>query len=262
MKLHASLMGGFEGIDLGSFVDQILLGLTTNLLWVLLGAVALLLSRRLFVIHPMRRLWPVADPAQLLICVSTSVITFTGKYHRRATGLGQLRALSLIVDSLAKAYKTFDFRNIVMSDEQLGNRLERDLILIGGPKNNRIAKHVLGLQGKVELDETGLRWKLDAESSDFSAEIADGKVKRDFGLLIRSANPFARGSDRIFFMVAGIHTFGTIAATRYFVETRRLRWRHWGKSLMLVVSCRVVDDHPVDIRLEKKLSQKGSIWRS
>jgi hypothetical protein len=61
-------------------------------------------------------------------------------YHRPATGIGQVRALTLATRSLNQAYsKKFDVRNILLSDENLQERIENDILILGGPKNNRVA---------------------------------------------------------------------------------------------------------------------------
>jgi hypothetical protein len=121
-------------------IHSLLIGLLTNFIWLPIGAMLIFLGYFIQVRMPKRRLWQVKDPSHLIVCSAASTKTNTGVYHRPATGIGQVRALTLATRSLNQAYsKKFDVRNILLSDENLQERIENDILILGGPKNNRVA---------------------------------------------------------------------------------------------------------------------------
>ena len=60
----------------------------------------------------------------------------TGVYRRAMTGLGQVRALSLPAP-LRQACPDVDLQMVRLSVEVGESDLDNDLLVIGGPKNNR-----------------------------------------------------------------------------------------------------------------------------
>lgn len=84
-------------------------------------------------VRPVKKLWRISHPQELIICTATSTKTNTGKYLRPATGIGQVRALGHAVESLSKAYN-IKIDNILFSDDQVQKKIEKDIIILGGPK--------------------------------------------------------------------------------------------------------------------------------
>ena len=66
-------------------------------------------------------------------------------YHRPATGIGQVRALTFATGSLNQAYsKKLDIQNIILSVSS-SRSIENDILILGGPKNNKVAEKFLSL---------------------------------------------------------------------------------------------------------------------
>ena len=84
--------------------ENLLVGIIASFIWFVLGIVTIKLSKFYLLTNPIKRLWKIAEPEQLIICASTSTKTDTGRYFRPATGIGQLRSLGIIIESLGKAY--------------------------------------------------------------------------------------------------------------------------------------------------------------
>ena len=106
------------------------LSIAAGIALVVLTAVAAHMRR----VHPARRIWRLKNPKRLFICISTSVKTYTGTYTRLASGIGQIRALAILMPSLSKAYKDIDAQRILMSEEEVADWAEQDLIILGDPK--------------------------------------------------------------------------------------------------------------------------------
>lgn len=85
-------------------IHSLLLNLLSNVIWVPVGMVAAWLAYFLGVRLPHKRLWRLTDPSKLTVCASNSTNTNTGVYSRPSTGIGQVRAIALAINSLNAAY--------------------------------------------------------------------------------------------------------------------------------------------------------------
>ena len=127
-------------------IHSILISLLTNFVWLPIGVLLTFIGYFIQVRMPKKRLWQVKDPSHLVVWSAASTKTNTGVYHRPATGIGQVRALTLATRSLNQAYsKKLDVRNILLSDDDIQNSFDNDLLILGGPKNNRVAAEFLDL---------------------------------------------------------------------------------------------------------------------
>ncbi|MBS9718493.1 hypothetical protein ACFFUT_09120 [Pseudohalocynthiibacter aestuariivivens] len=191
-----------------------------------------------------KRIWRLKKPEELVICISTSAKTITETYIRFSSGLGQIRALAILMPSLSQAYRDIDTQRIMMSDDEIGDRAEQDLIILGGPKNNRIAKEILDMAKNeipVELLEPALKWKDASSIEEFVPLYENDDVSTDFGLILRIRNP--HNPKKTIVLLAGTHTYGTTAAARYFVtEMNKIRFLFYG-DFVAVVKARVTDRH-------------------
>ena len=143
-----------------------------------------------------------------------------------------------------------------MSDDQLQNRIEKDLILLGGSKNNKITRRLINkfrTSSIVDQTATAIYWMQSQDQKKFTPKIRDKDVISDYGLIVRMKNPFTSYNSTIC-LFSGEHTYGTIAAAKYFTENlyKEARWKDVGRNIVAIVSCDVVDGHPVNLRLEKK----------
>lgn len=202
--------------------------LTSAILWA---------ARRISVRAANRRRWGFTAPEHLRICIAASPDVETGEYRRPSTGIGQAIALALISTSIARGWRTVDIQNVSFPHELSGRDLESDLILVGGPKTNA--------QTRSALDELGAHWDVTQEGSVITAGgqrfegVTDSdSVVNDYGLVIRTANPFSPRHRMV--VLSGSHTYGTIAAARFLVESREARQPG---DLVAVVRSRVRDRH-------------------
>ncbi|KAA0935847.1 hypothetical protein [Streptomyces apricus] len=128
------------------------------------GLVRWLVVRRL----PARRIWRYAGAGELSVVLDTSHID-TGRYQRPVAGLGQVRALSVLIPSLTHAYRDLDLEKVRLSAHLPGHEMEHDLLVLGGPKNNEVARRVLEAMADVlpfQLGAGAITW----EGTDYTGE--------------------------------------------------------------------------------------------
>ncbi len=194
----------------GAVGSQILSAAVAAALTGIAGLVRWLTVRRL----PARRVWRYAGASALSVVLDTAYID-TGRYQRPVAGLGQIRALSLLIASLTHAYRGLDLEKVRLSAHLPGHEMEYDLLVLGGPKNNEIAHRLLAALTEslpFHLGVGGITW----EGTAYRGEAADGEITRDCGYVVRAPNPF--DPSRRVVLIGGWSTYGTVAAARWLVE--------------------------------------------
>lgn len=222
----------------------------------LLGFIGSYIVRFYHVTVPIKKLWNIKDPNDLIICTACSTNTDTGEYVRPATGVGQVRALGYALESLGKAYNV-QIQNILLSDDQVQKQIEKDFLILGGPKNNIITRRFLDKLRNVSLvaDQEGgaISWLVPGEEKTFEGEKAGKTIVKDYGLIVRAKNPFSSAKNpTTICLFCGCHTYGTIAASKYFTQIYAKEMNFISKksdNIAFLVECDVVDGFPVAINL-------------
>lgn len=199
-------------------------------------------------------IWGLQSPAAVTIAVAHSGSPDTGDYERPVTGIGQVRALAALMPSLMRAYKDLDVDKIRLSSEPLASRRSGDVIAIGGPKNNEVTADFLELLVEstgIEMTNNEIIWRGD---DTFGATVRDGNVVDDVGLLVRARNPYSPAHRVI--LIAGVHTYGTVAAAEYLVS-RKARRRFRERDFAAVVKTKVRDGHSSDPMVLEELETSG-----
>ena len=231
-----------------SAAGEIWVGLLTTGVAAAVGGVSGFLLRRARDKVPARALWRLTAPETLSIYIARSFVEDTGKYLREGTGIGQLRALSVISPSLQRAYGRID-QNVRLSSDSVGVTLEGDVISLGGGKNNRVTIELLEelrrRYSNVPISAaSALKWFDGARDRERTAETQAGIIVKDYGLIVAGENPCCVNRRAI--VLAGASTYGTIAAARYFVG-QGLKSR---KAAFAIVSAKVLDGHVHEPTLE------------
>jgi len=193
---------------------------------------------------PGRRRWRLHDPSHAVICISTSASIDTGEYMRHTSGVGQAIALGMVAASLHKAYPGRSPQHVHLSEEPLADRLESDLILLGGPKNNKVTRMMLAaLQTRLPvsvLDRTFV-WSTGATELRYLGQSRKQSVYTDYGLVIHVRNPKKPATTLV--MLIGCHTYGVVAAARYFLEEYSPPLTKRKSSFVAIVEAEVNDGH-------------------
>lgn len=246
-----------EYIGMIDFCKSIFIELSGSLASFILGVITMKILSFLREEKPIKNLWRISNEKELVIYASTSTNSYTGIYMRPSTGIGQVRALGHILESLGKAYD-INVRNINLSINQIQDLIEKDLILLGGPKNNEISRlliqKVTPIRKIIQTNE-GIEWDNNDTFERYTPIVENKKVKKDYGLVIRMLNPFDSHKKSFITLFSGCHTYGTVAASKYFTEHYvkevgffKKKWT----NVFLIVECDVVDGYPVDIVLKSK----------
>ncbi|MCH8903916.1 MAG: hypothetical protein IIA45_08390 [Bacteroidetes bacterium] len=237
-------------------IENIIIGIVTSFIWFALGIMVVKFSSFYLFKNPVKRLWRIKDPQKLIICASTSSKTDTGEYYRPATGIGQLRALGQIVESLGKSYN-IRIQNILLSIDQIQKQIENDIILLGGPKNNEITKLFLDKIKALDIvhqKNSTIFWNKGKTNVEYSGVTEGKEVIKDYGIAIRMKNPFDSNKQTYISLFSGSHTYGTIASAQYFTEHYIKKTKGIKKikeNLFMLVECDVIDGFPVDIKIKE-----------
>jgi hypothetical protein len=199
-----------------------------------------------------RRLFRADDPECVTVVVSASSHTNTGAYRRASTGLGQVRAIADLAPRFAQAYWRQRLDQVFTSESELHERVEGDLLVLGGEKTNVLAWELLEAWSMEEgfpvlpCSESSIRWFGESFCS-----AGDGTIlTKDYGLIVRNGNPFASGRGRTAILIAGASTAGVHAASRVFTSDP---WFRKAPAVAALVECRVRDGFPVQVRVADRM---------
>jgi hypothetical protein len=142
---------------------------------------------------------------------------------RPLTGIGQVDSIGFFARALGAHYRKKPLR--IQMSSYVRARLDADLVVIGGPAKNRVAKEFLEAidstfpELRLQFDDIGCNLTFSEKEivRDFNPlEGVDGKgfPVFDIGLIIGWRNPYTHNWKRAF-MCAGFTTFGTAAASEY-----------------------------------------------
>ena len=110
-------------------------------------------------------------------------------------------------------------------------------------RSNSLTERVLELVGsKLGVGQVGSTIVVDDDECDgmrFAGEIADDATGTDFGIVLRIRNPFSERHRLV--VLAGSHTFGTVAAARFIASSPHLP-KHDG-DVAIVIKTRVERGH-------------------
>jgi|GEM_PF-2259772 len=143
---------------------------------------------------------------------------------------------------------------VVAAHNYPGNRLDRNLILIGGPDANILTKEIiekLPLNFQIGVPDTHVISIIDNNNNEyFNPTInPDDTVVKDHGVVIRARNPF-NTKTRIF-VVAGSFGQGTLAASLFMCEQDLIRCEKFSSYEFFesIVVSDVVDNWPQEPNL-------------
>lgn len=212
----------------------------------ILGGVAVKVWEVINEVLPAKRLWRLKSPEKVIICVSADSQEEIDYPLRSGSGGGQIRALGLIQKSIERAYSPPDLvKNILLSTDQLGRHIERDLIVLGGPEFNQMTKKLLSEIQNSPIRQSNhiITWHETNVEKVFESEYERERIIKDYGFILRASNPYSNGKS-IVVLFSGCHAYGTLAATYYFTEQllsrNKYRWIN-KNNFAAIVSAPVID---------------------
>jgi hypothetical protein len=137
-----------------------------------------------------------------------------------STGSGQFYALSELLPVLTKTYPNQKLDTCFASHIEQDELHEYNLVLLGGRPTNRHTDSIMPViqeRYSPPFEYEGQRIASFPElgpDEEFKPLHLESRLVRDFGLIIRAWNPFAKGVRRRFICLLGTTTFGTEAAAK------------------------------------------------
>jgi hypothetical protein len=185
-----------------------------------------------------RRLWRIGgdgDSRRLVVCVSERLPESTRSYDLRLVGYGQVQALAALVPSLSRSHRRLvtPLVRVRMAGREISIiDLESNVVMLGGASRNTVTRnfldHVrddLGVdQRHADREFVGDRLLIRQNDGSWRAvggrpvDEANRDIQEDYGLVVRRRNPWDPSRDGTCVLMAGVYTFGTAAAARYFAD--------------------------------------------
>jgi hypothetical protein len=167
--------------------------------------------------RPGRRLWRVNEAERMTIIISSGPHYDASEYTETVFPT-EARPAAEVESYVRRLYPKLSVR-VRTSSSVHADDLRGNLVVIGGPDHNRIARSLLG---RIEVAN---EWSFDGYSLIFDgqryepvmSEDEDLQIAEDIGVLYRGRNPYA--PDCLLFLLVGCRTFGPLAAARATVRS-------------------------------------------
>ncbi|MGY1635523.1 hypothetical protein ACI78V_02575 [Geodermatophilus sp. SYSU D00742] len=180
------------------------------------------------------RMWRLEDPSHLAIIVSTSEVPRqVSGTTRLGTGVGQLRAVSLLTPSLMRGYRSALRPDMVMLSANARPEDEQgDLVLLGGPRTNSVAAKLCAVPGlpvymcdAPRADGSGpvdsrIHWAPPGRQPEVLDTADEGEWA--YGMVLRHRNLLVDEQPGRLWMIAGTSTYGTQAAAEWVAANQKL----------------------------------------
>ena len=142
---------------------------------------------------------------------------------RATTGIGQIQGISIASRLIGRLYQKKSIQ--IQMSELIVHRPDKDLILLGGPAKNKIAKKYIDI---LHEKHSNLNFKFDdintlIELNEFKISRPnldvdnDGNVDADYAIVICTTNPFAVEHRRLI-LCAGFTSYGTAGGATWLFE--------------------------------------------
>jgi len=188
-----------------------------------------LLSR--FHTRATRRLWRgLGAGRELTIALSTRKNPLQRSGSTR-TSFGDIRSLLILMPTLFQLRIPYIIAESMISTAS--QVTTNNILMIGGPSSNELAKEALTLWAprlKVEQAVVDNKSSLTVLGKRYQSRyLPDGVVQQDYGLVVRTSNPFSSNPRLSATLVMGSHGIGTGGAARLLVD------KHMIKQLLTLV---------------------------
>jgi hypothetical protein len=146
--------------------------------------------------------------------------------RRLTTGHGQVQGVAYCAQVVGRLYRKLVIR--VSMSKQLVDRLENDLVILGGLRGNEVAEAFveevnIRRPGAIAFDDDPRAMTISIPGwsvPEYNLDIdADGYIQRDLALVVAWRNPFAGEPWRRGIMCVGFSSYGTAEAARWLFST-------------------------------------------
>ncbi|MEH7436890.1 hypothetical protein V7182_05295 [Neobacillus drentensis] len=166
----------------------------------------------LTVSYPAKKLWKLDDGQKVSFVIANPPAAFRidESEYTKTVYMLDYKAFMIINVFLSSIYKKLTITAEI--EEEFHNRDIRDhLVLIGGPVNNPLTEKVMNLINSPLAFNSKTHEIMDNKTgTQYIAEVVDGSIVKDYGLVIRTTNPYNKENSVT--IIAGSRTYGTLAS--------------------------------------------------
>jgi hypothetical protein len=169
-----------------------------------------------------RRLWRSSVAEGLTIALSTR----KGRLPRSGTrtGFSEVRALLALIPMLSQIRVPYTVtESLISTASQITNK---HILLIGGPNSNELSKAALSLtslQFQIGDDPNARSFTIFDHCYESTYSSDKSLVEEDYGVVVRTVNPFSSDSGLTATLVMGSHRLGTGGAAQLLVDEHLIR---------------------------------------
>jgi hypothetical protein len=162
------------------------------------------------------------SPVEVIVSTNATRAAAAGEARTHMTAIGELRSVAVGARTVLPLYPEKKV-SVFMSEEYPG-RLQNDTLIMGGPLRNRYAERFLGYvnetypEAGLLLDAPTARIGIEGQGIHFDQRRANGLPREDLALLVLAKVPGSDGEHRRYVFCAGLSTYGTEGAARFFFQ--------------------------------------------
>jgi hypothetical protein len=222
---------------------NILEDIVVSIVVFLLGFFLKSIYTHIAITRPMRRIWGAFLDSRCTIIVPTRPKSFTEiSLH---SGFSDMKAASKVEALVSSLSKGAEERVVICEADFASDKLEDDIVLVGGPISNSLTKRLMQDAG-LPLTFVNHTLVNTRQKKEYLARFDErNDCVEDYGLVIKARNPYNEKSE--FMLIAGCYGYGTYAASRAITNIKIIKEilrKVQSKNLALVVSTYVVKGTP------------------
>jgi len=202
-------------------VSSLLIGVIASLISTILGYLIAKVVQYLRESRPLQKTWQFKEDEQIYVFIASPGEIDTGVYKKKITTLGNIYGFAYVLNSIKRGYTTLEINHLYFTRDPKTDNFSPELlgstaICLGGPKHNWVSKLFLEeIHPPVVFDENDNLVDLPNKRT-YKPKIENGTILEDYGIIIKAGNPNNRRNK--VFIFAGCHTYGVIAAAKFFYE--------------------------------------------
>lgn len=202
-------------------MSSLVIGIVASLISTILGYLIAKAVRYLKELRPLQKTWQFKEDEQICVFISSPGEIDTGVYKKKITTLGQIYGFAYILNSIKKGYPKLEINHLYFTRDPKTDNFSPELlgstaICLGGHKHNWVSKLLLEeIHPPVVFDEDDNLVDL-LKKKTYKPKIEGSTILEDYGIIIKAVNPNNKRNK--VFIFAGCHTYGVIAASKFFYE--------------------------------------------
>ncbi|MEW6618502.1 MAG: hypothetical protein AB1422_04020 [bacterium] len=227
-------------------MSSLLIGVIASLISTIIGYLIAKAVQYLRELRPLQKTWQFRKDEQICVFIASPGEIDTGVYKKRITTLGHIYGFAYILNSIKKGYPNLEINHLYFTRDSKTDNFSSELlgstgICLGGHKHNWVTKLFLEeIHPPVVFDENDNLIDL-LNKKIYKPKVEDDRILEDYGIIIKTVNPNNRRNK--VFIFAGCHTYGVIAAAKFFYENLPKMEIVKYNQFEVIVSGKVIGSH-------------------